>query len=132
MATGRNAGLDYPFKAAGDLSDGMYKGVIISANDTVNYPDAAAEIIGVLQNKPAAANREATVRIAGQTKVKAGGTLAVNDPISVAASGWFTKCASGGRKCGRCIVSAASGYVGEAIIGFSGAYAATSLEGAAT
>lgn len=116
MSTGRNEGLDYPFKAARDMSNAQFQGVSVSADDTVDIPAALANIVGVLQNKPAAANRGATVRIAGQSKVRAGGTIAAGESLTIAVSGWFVKCTSGGAPDGLCIKGAASGYYGEAII----------------
>lgn len=127
MATGRNAGLDYPCKAAGDLSLCQYHGVYHSANDTVNIPaDGLQPCSGVLQDKPAAAGRGAVVRFLGQSKVKAGGTLAINDRITMAASGYFVAVTSGGAPCGVCIKSATSGYIGEAILGIGNLLSTTS------
>lgn len=116
MATSGNTDNDLPFKAGADLSDGQFKAVTLSADDTIGYPTAVDHILGVLQNKPAAAGRGAEVRIAGKTKVKAGGTIAAGESLRVAASGWFTKCTSGGSPDALCIKGAASGYVGEAVI----------------
>jgi hypothetical protein len=88
MATGRNEGMDYPFKAAVDLSACQYLGVYCSANDTVNMPaDNLQVCVGVLQNKPSVVGSGAIVRFLGQSKVKAGGTLAINDTITMAKSG---------------------------------------------
>lgn len=129
MATGRNAGLDYPAKAAGDLSAAQYHGVYHSANDTVNLPaDGVQPCSGVLQDKPAAAGRGAVVRFLGQSKVKAGGTLAINDRITMAASGYFVACTSGGAPCGVCIKSATSGYIGEAIMGIGACMSVSSAQ----
>jgi len=117
MATGSNVGWDYPFKAAGSLANAQYHGVYPSANDTVNLPSGAVSPCGgVLQNKPAAAGRGATVRIAGQTKIACGGTLTAGQVFSMAASGWFTKTVSGSQPAGLCIKGANSGYPGEGLI----------------
>lgn len=64
--------LSLSFKAAADLSTKQYYAMYISAANTVNTAGANAKVIGVLQNKPDAANETALVRVLGTTKVVAG------------------------------------------------------------
>ena len=116
MATGRNTPIGDSMKAAGDLSGAKYHGVQLSANNTVNVTTAGGVCDGVLQNKPAAAGRGATVVQIGHSKIMCGGTVAYNETITMSASGWFTKATSGSVPCGRCILGANSGYPGEAVI----------------
>jgi len=67
-----NGVLDLPFKAAADLSSYQYHFVYLSAANTVNVAGANAKTIGILQNKPDAANKTAVVRIIGTSKLIAG------------------------------------------------------------
>jgi len=117
------------FKAAADLSGKQFLGVIPSADDTVQVPAAANDhIIGILQNKPAAAGRAAKVAV-GFVKFRAGGAIAVGDPVTCTASGYIVKATSGYRQVGVCYRAVTSGYLGAGFImpgGFS--VSATSVE----
>ena len=114
MSTGGPGPMENPYKAGGDLSDGLYKGVEISGNETVNYPDAAdTPCAGVLQDKPAAAGRGARVATRGPTKAKFGATLTAGQKVYMAASGWFGKMTSGYIPCGQVMEGANSGYIGK-------------------
>lgn len=75
-------------KAEKDLSSDQFKAVELSGSFQVDLADNAGDfVIGVLQNKPAAAARAAEVRQKGITKWKAGGTIAVGDRIGTDAAG---------------------------------------------
>jgi hypothetical protein len=116
------------FKAAGDLSGKQYLGVILSADDTVQVPAAANDnIIGILENKPAAANRGARVAC-GFVKFRAGSAIAYNVPITVAASGYVIEATSGHRIVGQCLRTVTSGYLGFGFIMPPGFVAASSVE----
>lgn len=79
---------DLTFKAAADLSAAQYKFVKISAADTVALCSAATDIpIGILQNKPSAAGRAASVRIFGVSKVSADAAIAAGDLLGTSADG---------------------------------------------
>ena len=75
-------------KAAGDLSTKQYLFMKVSAAQTV---DTCAGItdkaIGVLQDKPAAAGRNASVAVAGTTKVVAGAAITAGTYVAPMASG---------------------------------------------
>lgn len=121
-------GLEMSAKAAADLSGKQYLGMIVSAADTVQVPAAANDFcIGVLQNKPAAAGRAARVKI-GFTKFRAGGAISAADPITMAASGYFTAATSGSRICGNALRAVTSGYLGYAFIWPTHFVSATSVE----
>jgi len=82
MATsaGGNSGNVQSFKASADLSALQYHCVRLSAANTVAAgTDAEHDVIGVLQDKPEAANSPATVQIGGVSKAEAGGTIAAGD-----------------------------------------------------
>lgn len=95
-------------KAAADLSAQQYHFVRYSAADTVNVASNAADeaMAGVLQNKPDAANRAATVAKMGETKITAGGALTVNDLITTNGSGRAAAAASGDHIMGRVLETA--------------------------
>ena len=89
MATD-NSGYPYlPMLAAGDLSSDA--GKIMQKNttaDQVALATAATQVlIGILQNKPAAAGRAATVQVAGIAKVEAGAAITVGDLLTTDGAG---------------------------------------------
>lgn len=73
MAT-QDAGLSMSLEANGDLSSSQYYFVTMTGtNNRVAVCNATTDVpIGVLQNDPAAAGREASVCILGSTKIKTG------------------------------------------------------------
>jgi hypothetical protein len=75
------------FKAAADLSSYQYHIVKMSAGNTVNIGDANCNGIGILQNKPSAANEAATVAIGGTSKMVAGEAIAVGKMITCKSDG---------------------------------------------
>lgn len=89
------------FKAAADLSANIREVMRISDGDqNINVASLATEtgIIGVLENKPAAAGRHATVRVSGVGQVRAG--------AAVSSTGVHLTCNGSGRA-----VAATSGQV---------------------
>ncbi len=82
-----NSAVKTSFKAGADLSTAQYKFVKLNSDGEVILAAATTDRpIGVLQNDPAS-GETAEVTIAGGTKVKAGGTLAVGNPLFTNASG---------------------------------------------
>lgn len=78
--------------AAGDLSTKQYRFMKVSAAGVVTTCSAATDYpIGVLQNAPGAAGRDATVMISGVSKVVAGGNLAAGDLVGTDANGAAVK-----------------------------------------
>lgn len=76
------------YKAAGDLSAKQFYFVKLSAADTVDVCSAATDrAIGVLQNKPDAANKAAEVMLLGISKVSSDAALSRMDLIGPAADG---------------------------------------------
>lgn len=74
----RNPVLEITFKAGEDLSNDLYRWVVVTSTGTVRRPDSASEIpIGILQNAPDAAGKEAVVMILGVSP------LQMNDAIGV-------------------------------------------------
>ena len=89
MSTQNASFPDAPFEASADLSSKQYH--IMAKNAVARQVFAANSdddvIVGVLQNKPAATGRAATVRIGGITKVKAGAAVAVGDRVTADSAG---------------------------------------------
>lgn len=86
------------FKAAADMSGAQYHLLRFSDADTVNVASQGAiqTGAGVLLNKPSAANRAATVAVAGsETKVVAGAAITAPDLFTCNGSGRATAAGSG-------------------------------------
>lgn len=80
--------LDITFKAAGDLSNKQYYFMKLSADDTVTTVTAVTDVpCGVLQNKPAAANRGAVVRVLGASYVSSDAGLTAGNLIGTQSDG---------------------------------------------
>ena len=79
--------LDISLKAAADLSSYQYCFVKVTADNTVNVCGDGEQAIGILQNKPTAANQAARVRVMGASRVVAGETIAYGDKVGSGASG---------------------------------------------
>ena len=97
------------FKAAADLSDYQFRFVYLSAADTVNLAGAGATILGVLQNKPAAANRACEIRRSGVTKIIAGDTIAVGAKLKSDSTGRAVTASTGNMYGGICLEAATVG-----------------------
>ena len=113
---------DETFKANDDLSAHQWKFMVSSGSDSrVDIADTAAEkVVGVLQNKPAAAGRAASVRTRGVSRVRAGGTIVGGGGIQTDASGTAIAITSGGQEVGQAKTSVASGGIFEMEITQSG------------
>jgi poly-gamma-glutamate capsule biosynthesis protein CapA/YwtB (metallophosphatase superfamily) len=74
-------------EASADLSAAQFLCIGQAADAQAEVAGAGEKIIGVLQNKPAAEGRAATVRVHGTTKVVVGATLAIDDILMVDAAG---------------------------------------------
>lgn len=73
-------GIDLSLPAGGDLSSYQYRIIAIDANGRGTIQTTVGgTAVGVLQNKPSAADVPARVRIAGVTKIKV--NAAVNDGV---------------------------------------------------
>lgn len=75
-------------EAAADLSASQFRGVKVTAAQTCNAVSASTDrAIGVLQNKPSAAGRAATIVTEGITKAEAGAAIAAGAVVMFNASG---------------------------------------------
>lgn len=102
--------------AGADLSGSQYKAVAIGG--TIAATSALA--IGFLQNKPAAAGRQATIGYAGHMKAYAGAALLVGADVMVTTSGFITNATSAGNICGKVLTAASSGDLVDGLFNFTG------------
>lgn len=88
MATQDPGKVDLSASAAADLSTHQYKFLKLSGDDTVALVSGLTDnTFGILQNKPTAAGRIATVRRRGRSKVIAGATITAGAEVSSTAAG---------------------------------------------
>ncbi len=100
--------LSYTMKAAGDLSAAQYHIMRDKADGTVDITSKVNILtaVGVLQNKPAAANRAATIAYAGKSKIRAGGSITMGDLLTTNSSGRAATAGSGDLVIGRALATA--------------------------
>jgi len=100
-----------------DLSASQYCGVDLNTDGELVLPTAGGAIVGVLQNDPAAAGRSGSYQYFGITKMKLGGTVAVNDFVKVDSAGRAVTASAGdvalGAAIGKCRVGGAINNIGE-------------------
>lgn len=101
--------------AGADLSAAQYKAIAVGG--TIAATSEAA--IGILQNKPAASGRGASVAWHGHIKAYAGAAISAGAPVMVTTSGWIITATSAGNAVGKCITAAASGDLFDGIYDFS-------------
>lgn len=110
MAT-KAVGTDISFVAGADLSAKQFCGVKVNSSGLAVAANATdLNQVGVIQNNPAS-GQAATVRIAGVTKAKAGGTVAAGDRVTTDANGAFVAATTGKQVMGVALTGAASGDV---------------------
>lgn len=73
--------------ANADLSASQYCFVVVNSSGKVALASDGAKADGVLQDKPAAADRAAQIGIDGVTKMKAGAAITAGDDVAVGSSG---------------------------------------------
>jgi hypothetical protein len=116
-------------KAARDMSAHQYKGVYLSADNTVDVPTGATnKCAGVQQDKPAAAGRHCRVVHIGLTRLYVSGSVAYGNTLSMTTSGWFIKTVSGYHADALCIEDANSGYPAKAFLNPTGLMAVSSAQ----
>lgn len=100
---------DFPLPAAGDLSALQFRAVTVDANGRAAQQTVAQAICaGVLQNKPGAIDRGASVRATGITKMVASGAIAPGTVVSSDAVGRAIAAAVGGYALGVALTSSAN------------------------
>lgn len=118
MATQQNV-VSITLPASGDLSAHQWKFMTVnSSGQAALQTTVNGRVVGVLQNDPAAAGREAEVAVAGVVKVLVGGTaVAAGDEVEVTAAGLaLTAAGTGSNIVGICLVGAAAGGLAEILL----------------
>jgi len=96
--------------AAADLSAAQFKLVTVNSSGNAAVAGATSLVVGVLQNKPDAAGKAATVAYAGVSKVVAGGSITAGARVTADANGAAVAAASAGDAVlGVALAGAASG-----------------------
>ena len=90
-------------KSDADFSTKQFLFLNLSAAGVVSVAGAGEAIIGVLQNKPAAASRACEVRRLGVTKIVLGGTVTVGAKLKSDASGAAVAASTGNLYGGICL-----------------------------
>jgi len=98
--------------ASADLSSYQYRFMKVDSNGKAALCGDGQWGIGVLQNDPAAADRAASIAVAGASKVEAGGTVTAGGAVASDANGRAVDAASGDYILGMALESAtAAGQV---------------------
>ena len=104
-----------------DLSEYQYHFMVNSGTRRVDRADTAGEsVTGVLQDKPAAADRSAGVAVQGRSKMKAGGTIVGGADITVTASATAVTATSGDYIVGKALTGVESGGIFDGTITHTG------------
>lgn len=108
-------------EAAADLSTKQFYCVKATADKTINIATAAGEnVLGVLQNKPAAAGEVADIMCLGVTKLLVGtGDLAAGATWESAADGTGITAATGKAGMGTVLIGAVAGKLATVTVGFA-------------
>ena len=112
----------------GDLSSEQFTIMTIDTNGRVKQADdaddAAEPMLGVLQNKPAATDREAVVRISGVAKVVFGATLSEGTWVTCDSTGEAVASVANDNSIGFTIDAGADGEIGRIVIAQTDGYVA--------
>ena len=100
---------------AGDYSAKQYFFMDVNSSGQAVVAGNGAHAVGVLQNDPAAANREAVIAISGQVKVSIGSTLTAGGEVASDAAGECVPAATGDTVLGVCVEGGADGVIGSII-----------------
>jgi hypothetical protein len=100
--------------AGADLSARQYKAIAIGG--TIAATSTAT--VGLLQNRPAAVGRSATLGYHGQMKGYAGAAISAGAQVQVTASGYLITSTSNGNTIGVALTAAASGALFPGLFNF--------------
>ncbi|MEM7806281.1 MAG: hypothetical protein AAF545_15330, partial [Pseudomonadota bacterium] len=98
-------------EAGADLSAVQFHFVVIDSDAQISAAGNGAAAVGVLQNKPAAAGRGASVAVGGVTRVECGGTIAAGADIGSDANGNAVAATTGDTILGVATEGGASGEI---------------------
>lgn len=113
-------GIDVSFPAAGTLTTGQYKLVVLEDDGQVALAAGSGTIgLGILQNKPSAENQPAVIRVAGISKIVGQDGLNERDLITSNANGFADATTTDGAAVWGQIVEATGGsaQVGGILLG---------------
>lgn len=102
--------------ASADLSASQYHFVDVDSNGQLVVAASPSTVLGVLQDKPAAAGRAGSVAINGRTKIVFGGTVAAGSAVTCNASGEAVAVTTGQPSLGMCIEGAGDGEIGSVVL----------------
>ena len=103
--------MTYTMLAGADLSAVQYhimRDLASNRQTNIASLETNTNVIGVLQNKPAATNRGATIAYAGMSKVVAGGVVTMGDLVTTNSSGRGATAGSGDMVVGRALQTSAN------------------------
>lgn len=109
--------------ASGDLSTKQFRLMgVNSSGQAATIASANVKATGVLQNKPAAAGRDAEVAVSGRLKIVVGtGGVTAGDEVEADANGAVvTAAGAGSHIVGIVLVGAAAGGLAEVLFGYRG------------
>ena len=122
-----NIWLPLTFKAAEALDTEGHEGVVITIADNKVANDGQ-EATGVLMSKPKS-GEHGTLALHGIVKARAGGTIAANNTITTATSGYITVTASDSFINGRALEAITSGSLGKVFWHGANQYQVSSIDG---
>ena len=110
-------GQDITLPAAADLSSYQYYAMKVDTSGRAALATADVPIAGILQNKPAAAGRGATIRCFGSTKFKAGtGGVTAADVLRTETGGKLVTAISGEHRVMQALETVAADGIGEGLL----------------
>lgn len=101
----------FSYEAGADLSSSQYCFVKISSGQLAVASDGGADAVGILQDKPDAADKAGCVAFGGISKVQAGGTFSAGDRVSCDGSGKAVSVGTGDTGLGTAMADGASGKI---------------------
>lgn len=101
-------GFTRSYETAGDLSASHFKAVKLSGATVVGVTAVGDKQVGVLQNKPDAAGKAATVMVSGVTRMVAAGAVTAGAPVYLSADGSASATATGASRIGFAETAAAA------------------------
>jgi hypothetical protein len=110
MAT-ENALQARSYPASADLSASQYCFMKIATGKIAVASDGGADAVGVLQDKPSAANHAGSIAYGGTTKVLAGGSFSSGARVSCDGSGKAVAVGTGDTALGTAIADGSNGLI---------------------
>ena len=103
-------------QAGADLSAAQHKAIVVAGTIAADSLTA----VGLVQNKPDATGKQATVGYSGLMKGHAGDSISKGAKVMVTTSGWLITATSAGNVVGRALLAANSGDLFPGLFNFIG------------